>query len=678
MDTNSNNKINVFYKMKKLFHPLILSLIFSLIITSLYPILKDRYISEEVNTKAYLSSQTFADTLVELTSYLEQTKLRGINTWYDSRFEEVRNLQYYMIDPKTGLSTTNVSGLNNVLLDTLTRSSQCYLRVQFNGDSIYADGSMIGLLKPLSFRTLNNSYLDVHYMIPSTFIYNDDFIIRNIEAMQVISSAQLFLIIIILLLATLILLNSFIPYKLQQKIGVYQKYMLCSIESKLLFLLLPPILFYFFLISIGDEPYSIYYIKSLLIDTRLPYYVVSIFFSFITCLALLLTHLCIKEIYHIGFEESFLGRSYCFKFIKHYLPGTRKLYPTLKNKVISIFQIDITNYNPAQILALSCLSFIFCFIPILMADWFGFMGYATTSILYGCFFFYILSKLLNALEKLYHRTNQLADGNFGQTPCEDVGPFAPLANNLEVIHHTFEEAVIQEVKSQNMKTELISNVSHDLKTPLTSIINYVDFLKDESLTPEKRREYLAILDKKSIRLQSLIEDLFEASKAASGNIELHLENLDLAALLKQTLGELSEKLEVHNLQLRTTFPDTKCLSYLDGRRTYRIFENLISNISKYAQPGSRVYIQVLQQDTSTLVIFKNISAYEMTFDATNITERFNRGDASRHTEGSGLGLAIAKSLTELQNGSFEIYIDGDLFKVTLTFPFITETPSSIE
>lgn len=655
--------------MKKWLHPLILSLIFALIITSLYPILKDRYISEAVNTKAYLSSQTFADTLVELTSYLEQTKLRGIDS-YDPRFEEFTNLQYYMVNRHTGHSATNVSGLNDTLLDTFRKSSQYYLKIQFSGNSTYTAGSMVDLLKHLSFNPLRYSNLDVYYMIPSTFTNNDDFIIRNIEAMEVIPSAQLFLIIIVLLLATLICFNSFIPYKIQKEFNIYQKYLTFSIESKLLLLLLPLVLFYYFMANMAYDLSSIFYIKSLLTDTQLPYYIVSMFFSFITCFVLLLTHTCIKEIYHIGFKECFLARSYSYKYIKPFLPGTRKLYPILKNKILSIFQIDITSYNPAQILALSCFSFVFCFIVILMADWFDFIGYATISILYACLFCYILSKLLKALEQLYHRTNQLADGNFEQTVCEDVGSFAPLFSNLEVIHHTFKKAVIQEVKSQNMKTELISNISHDLKTPLTSIINYVDFLKDENLPSEKRREYLSILDKKSIRLKSLIEDLFEASKAASGNIELQLENLDLVALLKQTLGELSEKLEVHNLQLRTTFPDTKCLSYLDGRRTYRIFENLISNISKYAQPGSRVYIQVFQQATSIEVIFKNISAYEMTFDTTTITDRFNRGDASRHTDGSGLGLAIAKSLTELQDGNFEIYIDGDLFKVTLTFPLV--------
>ena len=219
-----------------------------------------------------------------------------------------------------------------------------------------------------------------------------------------------------------------------------------------------------------------------------------------------------------------------------------------------------------------------------------------------------------------------------------------------------------------MKAALISNVSHDLKTPLTSIITYVDFLKEKDLPSDKQAEYIDILDRKSKRLKILIEDLFEASKAASGNIELHSENVDLVALLKQTLGELEEKISISNLQLRPTFPGAKIICYLDRRRTYRIFENLMSNILKYAQPNSRVYIDITTTEDLATVTFKNISAYEMNFDASQITERFSRGDTSRHTECSGLGLSIAENLTELQNGTLTIHVDGDLFKVILTFP----------
>ena len=229
-------------------------------------------------------------------------------------------------------------------------------------------------------------------------------------------------------------------------------------------------------------------------------------------------------------------------------------------------------------------------------------------------------------------------------------------------------AIDKEIKSQHMKTELISNVSHDLKTPLTSIITYVDLLKCEDLNDESRKEYIDILDKKSKRLQILIEDLFEASKASSGNIDLQLEQIDVIALLRQTLGELEEKIDDSSLQMKINLTENKIICELDGRRTYRIFENIIGNILKYALENSRVYIDIIESEKEVSLIFKNISAYEMNFDSSEITERFTRGDISRNTEGSGLGLSIAKSLVELQGGSLMVNIDGDLFKVTISFP----------
>lgn len=252
----------------------------------------------------------------------------------------------------------------------------------------------------------------------------------------------------------------------------------------------------------------------------------------------------------------------------------------------------------------------------------------------------------------------------GQPPTRSF--LSPIVDELSKIDEGFQNAVNQELVSQRMKTELISNVSHDLKTPLTSIINYVDLLKNKDLTQGQQEEYVGILDQKSQRLKILIEDLFEASKAASGNIELVSEKIDLTALLKQTLGELAEKISTSGLQFKVNLPVEKVICELDGRRTYRIFENLMGNILKYAAPHSRVYIDcILEEEVS--ITFRNISAYEMNFTAEEIMERFKRGDESRHTEGSGLGLSIAKNLTELQGGKFEVYVDGDLFKVILRF-----------
>lgn len=239
--------------------------------------------------------------------------------------------------------------------------------------------------------------------------------------------------------------------------------------------------------------------------------------------------------------------------------------------------------------------------------------------------------------------------------------------DLEKIQGGFKKAVDEEVKSQKMKTDLISNVSHDLKTPLTAIITYADLLKDENLSQEKRRQYIETLDKKAQRLQVLIEDLFEMSKATSGNITLNIENIDVASLMKQTLLELEDKLEEANLSVRKNIPEGKVILPLDSQRTFRIFENLVINMTKYAMPNTRVFIDMIEDENKVEIIMKNMAAEEITFNVETIAERFVRGDESRNTEGSGLGLAIAKSFVELQGGKFDISVDGDLFKVTIIF-----------
>lgn len=242
------------------------------------------------------------------------------------------------------------------------------------------------------------------------------------------------------------------------------------------------------------------------------------------------------------------------------------------------------------------------------------------------------------------------------------GHLRELAHDINNIKDGLKKSVENEMKSENMKTELITNVSHDLKTPLTSIINYIDLLKRENIEPENARDYVNILDKKSQRLKILIEDLFEASKAASGAMELNISRIDIGQLLKQALGENDERFKDNNLEVKLNIPDDKIFINGDGKRLYRVFENLISNIVKYSLSNTRVYINMFKESDEVIIVMKNISAYELSFDTNEITNRFKRGDASRSTEGSGLGLAIAKSIVELHNGSFKIEADGDLFK----------------
>ena len=224
------------------------------------------------------------------------------------------------------------------------------------------------------------------------------------------------------------------------------------------------------------------------------------------------------------------------------------------------------------------------------------------------------------------------------------------------------------IQSERMKVELITNVSHDLKTPLTAIITYVDLLKDDTLTREKQIEYLQTLERKSLRLKVLIEDLFEVSKATSGNVILNYQNVDICNLIKQVELEMSDKLAEAGLDFRMDFPEQKVIVALDSQKTYRIYENLFSNIVKYSLRGTRVYVRGTLTDDYIVISLKNISAAEITVDTAELTERFVRGDASRNTEGSGLGLAIVKSFVELQGGRFLLENDGDLFKAVTSFP----------
>ena len=264
-------------------------------------------------------------------------------------------------------------------------------------------------------------------------------------------------------------------------------------------------------------------------------------------------------------------------------------------------------------------------------------------------------------------TEQLAEGNLEVEIDEDLGIFNAFKEEVMHIQGGFKKAVEAEVRSQRMKTDLIANVSHDLKTPLTSIITYTDLLKDEDLDKEKRAQYLETLDQKAQRLKILIEDLFEMSKASSGNITMNLQEVEVISLMKQTLLELEDKIDAANLMIRRNFPEHKVLLMLDSERTFRVFDNLILNMTKYAMSGTRAYIDIVDLEQSVQIIFRNMSANEINVDVDELTERFVRGDQARHTEGSGLGLAIAKSFVELQGGTLDIHIDGDLFKVILTF-----------
>lgn len=344
----------------------------------------------------------------------------------------------------------------------------------------------------------------------------------------------------------------------------------------------------------------------------------------------------------------------------------RKMRRFLSKQYDGLLHLDFRNRTNRMILKIVLINFAILFIVCL------FWYYGTFAlIVYSVILFFFLRKYTNNLQKKYRlllkSTNQLAEGHL-DVPIEgDIGLFNPIQDELKRIQKGFKKAVEEEVKNERMKTELVTNVSHDLRTPLTAIITYVDLLKNEK-DEGKRQEYIQVLEKKSLRLKVLIEDLFEISKAASKSVAMHYMKVDIVDLLKQVGLENDRNIEEAGLEFRWKLPEHKLMMWLDSQKTYRIFENLIVNITKYAMPRTRVYIEMTETENDVRISMKNVSAVELDFNVDEITDRFVRGDASRNTEGSGLGLAIAKSFAELQHGTIRISTEADLFKAEIILP----------
>lgn len=367
---------------------------------------------------------------------------------------------------------------------------------------------------------------------------------------------------------------------------------------------------------------------------------------------------CYRAIFTLGpwryfKERTWLGRG--LRAVKRWFAG-----------MLNVFEKTDWNDHSNRILGKAVLAN-FLILALISLLWFWGIG---ALILYSLALFFFLRKAWGEQQKKYNllldQLNQIAEGKFDGTIEENLGMFEPLKEKLGRIQKGFSKAVEQEVKSERTKTELITNVSHDLKTPLTAIITYVNLLKQENLTKEERDSYLQVLDGKSMRLKELIEDLFEISKANSGTVSLNLEPVDLVSLIKQVRLELSDKIEDSGIDFKMNLPEERVELLLDSQKTYRIFENLMVNITKYGMSGTRAYIRAVREENGMVCIsLRNVSAQELTVTPQELMERFTRGDSSRSTEGSGLGLAIAKSFVEAQGGSMKVEIEGDIFKVLI-------------
>lgn len=281
---------------------------------------------------------------------------------------------------------------------------------------------------------------------------------------------------------------------------------------------------------------------------------------------------------------------------------------------------------------------------------------------------FIIKDKVNKIEQIRSGIDKIKNGNIEhKIEIKKDLLFDDIVKDINEIGKTINIAVEERLKSERMKNELITNVSHDLKTPLTAIINYISLMKKEDIQPKHLKDYVQVLDKRSQRLKILIEDLFEASKIGSNNIELNLEENDINQLLTQTLVEMEDYINESKLDFIVNTPDKEVYILADGKKTFRVFENIISNILKYSLEKTRVYIDLVESDKKVHISFKNISKHQLNFDPDEITERFTRGDLSRNTEGSGLGLAIAKGLVQAQGGELKVDIIGDLFIVNIDF-----------
>ncbi|MBR3832467.1 MAG: HAMP domain-containing histidine kinase [Mycoplasmataceae bacterium] len=412
--------------------------------------------------------------------------------------------------------------------------------------------------------------------------------------------------------------------------------------------------------SIDEESYNL--ANSLLIS--------GYFISYILCAIIGIT--TIKRIKaKILVKESLTGKIciWCFNLCKKIWNAIKKYTKKFCSKIKTTTN-EISKNWPRIIKIMIFVSFyiLLCAILIWAMEFIGLI----MGLLIGLVLSYFFIEDINCYDKIEKHLKGMYEGINQEKLDEKIFTknFKEIVKYINDISKGFENAREEGVKSERLKTELITNVSHDIKTPLTSIINYVDLLKKENIESEKAKEYIDVLDNKSQRLKKLTEDLVEASKASSGNVKLNIEKINVVELIKQSIGEFEDKFKLKELDIISEFAEDEIYINADNRYMYRIIENLFSNISKYAQEKSRVYVEVKRIENKVRVDIKNISKERLNISSDELMQRFVRGDKSRTTEGSGLGLSISKSLTELQKGTFEIKIDGDLFKVELEFDII--------
>lgn len=612
---------------------------------------------------------------------------QNIYSYKESLDANLKNLEYYAVKKDSNsIEERNQGDISLLLTDNadidtieaLNKKYSFYMVIDYDDTGKYTIKKLYGANMSAAIQGFDNSSIrDIAglemnpiksmtyiYAVPSKLLYTDSIVSyeHSSEMRSYRTASRPFITMALLIMMIIFLI---IPYKVSKESSVFRIIAKIPVELACFMILLT---LTFILVTsntiigstITGDLINLQKLGlsgsagAILID------IINIFYWFLCFLIVLIGITIIKHIFKTGIIQYIKQNSLIYKIILIILKGNKRLLGYLKD-------INLKEANTKKLLILLGINFLI--LSVMSSIWFlGILG----ALIYTVFLFIKIRKyytdISNKYTTLLAAANKIAEGNLDMTIEEDLGIFNVFKKEIENIQKGLKKAVNEEVKSEKMKTELITNVSHDLKTPLTSIITYVDLLKGENLSEEKRRDYLDTLDRKSQRLQELIEDLFEISKAASGNINLNIAQVDVVALAKQTLLELDDKISKASLIVKTNYPEEKVILPLDSQRMFRVLENLIINITKYAMPSSRVYIDIVNTADMAQITFKNMSASELTFNVSDLMERFVRGDKSRNTEGSGLGLAIAKSFVELQGGEFNVNVDGDLFKVTITFP----------
>ncbi len=556
---------------------------------------------------------------------------------------------YYSVDEYESsienLETENVEEIENDEFDidkNYSRTSSSEVQSPINGRTYYS-------------TTINDFEMYTSYK-EEVYIRNNDIFIKNLikqlepyedQMLSIIPVASIVLVVIFIYL-----IISIGHTKNKEEIDLND---LDKIPIEIILFL--TILIITIIVCMASE--GLYYVTDQYYAFALNVVLTGYFISYILCAITSVT--IIKRIKaKTLIKDSITGKvcAWCYRFIKRILSKISKTYAEIS------YSIDRTAKLLLYILGFGIGS-------ILMIIAFSGFGFFIDL----CVFAYCLYKFIQKMN-CYHKIEEHLKGMYeGDNrkkliPSEFTPEFQDIIKYINDISSGFENAIEEGIKSERLKTELITNVSHDIKTPLTSIINYVDLIKKEEPENEKIKEYVDILDSKSQRLKKLTEDLVEASKASSGNVKLNLEKINTVELIKQSIGEFEDKFSAKNLEIITSMSSEEIFIKADSRCMYRVIENLFGNISKYALDGSRVYVDIGKVDSKVRITIKNISKERLNISADELMQRFVRGDKSRTTEGSGLGISISKSLTELQKGKFDLQVDGDLFKVELEFNII--------